>query len=369
MKYASLVLLTALALGACSHQQPAEEPAAKKGDTLQLAANSPKLAFLKVATVEEAAPGSAVTLTGKVTFDEDHTQRIASPVDGRATKILVQLGDKVKPGQSVVGLSSPMIGQLQADAQKAQKTVELEQREVDRAKRLFDTGAGSEKELQEQEADLARAKADQASAQAHLRSINVSASDPSVGVSLHTQIGGIVVERNVLIGQEVRADATTPLLTVSDLGTVWVMMDVYEQDLGLVKNGGGVTVRVPAYPGRGFDGTVTHVGDVLDPNSRTVKVRCTVPNGDGLLKPEMFAKAELKDTSGAKVIVLPASAVLTDSSKQVVMIVEPGNNYRPRPVEVGPEVNGQVRVLSGLKPGEQVVTDGAIYLKDEFDSR
>ncbi len=201
-----------------------------------------------------------------------------------------------------------------------------------------------------------------------LRSLNLSGAGPGVSASLRARIEGTVVERNILVGQEVRSDAPTPLLTISDLGTVWVQADVYEQDLGVVAQGGSVNIRVPAYPGEPFPGTVSHVGDVLDPTTHTVKIRCVVPNPGGRLKPEMFARIDLASTGQRKAILLPSRAILTDSQHTRVIVASDDNVYRQRIVETGPEVEGNVRVLSGIRAGEKVVTEGAIFLKREMES-
>jgi len=177
-----------------------------------------------------------------------------------------------------------------------------------------------------------------------------------------------VVERNILVGQEIRADGTAPLLTITDLSTVWVQADVYEQDLGLVAQGGSVNVRVPAYPGEAFPGKIDHVGEVLDPVSHTVKLRCVVPNPGNRLKPEMFAKIELTDVGQQKTILLPSKAILTDGERTKVIVASEGNVYRQRVVVVGPEIEGKVRVQTGINPGEKIVTDGAIFLKREMES-
>jgi cobalt-zinc-cadmium efflux system membrane fusion protein len=334
-------------------------------DFIRLDPGNPKLDFVKIEVVKESEAAPLVQLTGRVTFDEEHTQRVASPVDGRATSLLVRPGDKVRVGQSLIELSSPQVGTLQADAQKAQSDLSVAQKAMDRANTLKPEGAVSDKEYGQSEADLRKAKADVARTNAQLKSLGISASEPAVNVALHAQVSGTIVERNILVGQEVRADQATPLLTVTNLEVVWVLADVYEQDLGLVQAGAEVTVRVPAYPGTDFKGKVGHVGDVVDAVTRTVKLRCVVPNPGGRLKPEMFAKIELRDTSGRKVIQIPANAVVIDGDKTRVLVASEGNLFRPRQVEVGPEVDGVVRVLGGVKAGEKIVTDGALFLSHD----
>lgn len=365
-----LVVAAIAALCACSPRistSTAEASPAPIG-SLRIEPASPKLGFVKIELVEESEAAAAVVLTGRVTFDEDRTQRVASPIDGRVTLVQVHLGDHVKVGQSVVELNSPTVGQFQAEAQKAKEALTLTEAEYNRAKRLRDSGAGSDKEVFQTEAEYIKAKADLARASAQLRSLGISASDPNVRISVRARVAGTVVERNALVGQEVRADATTPLMTISNLDTVWIQADVYEQDLELVQLGAPVIAYVPAYPDHGFEGSVAHVGDVLDPSSRTVKIRCVVPNPATKLKPEMFAKIELKAASGKRLVV-PTSAVLSDSKPPKVIVVTDDSVYSLRTVEIGPEANGKVRVLAGLRAGERLVTHGALYLKSEIEGR
>src|SRR5262249_27734363 len=160
-------------------------------------------------TLEETEAASSVILTGRVSFDEDHTQRVASPLDGRATALLVKPGDKVTVGQGLIELSSPQVAQMQADAQKATQDLTIAQRTVERQEKLHRDGAVSDKDFLQSKADLAKLTSDVARSNAQLRALGVSASDPAVGVALRARVAGTVVERNVLVGQEVRADATT----------------------------------------------------------------------------------------------------------------------------------------------------------------
>jgi len=356
---------------ACGHKGGTEagQANAAERDSVTIEKSSPRMQFLKIEEVAESDGAGTVSLTGRVAFDEDHTQRVSSPLSGRATALLVKPGDKVRVGQSLIQISSPEVGQLQADAQKSQQDMLIAQRTVERAHKLKVDGAVSDKDLAQAEADLHKATSESARAMAHLSSLGVSATDPNVGASISARVAGTVVERNVLVGQEIRSDATTPLLTISNLDNVWVLADVYEQDLAAVQLGAKVGVRVPAYPSETFPGTIEHLGDMVDPTSRTVKLRCSVPNPNQRLKPEMFAKVDLTSTGGGKVIVIPSRAVLNDSEHSRVITVGDESTFRMRIVEVGPESNGKVRVFNGLKPGEKIVTEGALFVKNEIDNR
>jgi cobalt-zinc-cadmium efflux system membrane fusion protein len=368
----ALVAVLIAASAACnkSHGEEAGPSAPDKPrDFIRYADGHAPLDFIKIETVAEHAGATSVSLPGKVSFDEEHTQRVASPIDGRAIGILVKLGDRVKAGQPLVQLSSPNVGLIQADAQKASSDLSVAEKATERVHKLQAEGAIAEKEVAMSEGELRKAHADYARATAQLRSLGLTASDPAVGAALRAQIAGIVVERNVLVGQEVRADQTTPLLTITSLDTVWVMADAYEQDLGLVSDGDVVAIRVPAYPGETFPGRVTHIGEVVDPATRTVKIRCVVPNPGHKLKPEMFAKVDVRDGGRRKMITVPSKAVLSEGDKALVVVALEGNVFRARRVDVGPETEGQVRILGGLNPGEKIVTDGAIFMKREIENQ
>ena len=325
--------------------------------------------FIKIETVQEVSGATSISLPGRVSFDEDHTQRVASPIDGRAVGILVKAGDRVRAGQPLLQLSSPSVGQIQADAQKALSDLSVSEKATERVHKLQAEGAVAEKEVAQSEGDLRKARSDHARATAQLKALGVSPSDPAVNAALRAQIAGIVVERNVLVGQEVRADQGTPLLTISSLDMVWVLADVYEQDLALVAEGDTVTIQVPAYPGEKFGGRVGHIGDVVDPATRTVKIRCVVPNKDHRLKPEMFAKVDVADNGRRKIIGIATKAVLTDGDKTYVIVATEGNVFRLHRVDVGPESEGHIRVLGGLTTGEKIVTEGAIFMKREIENQ
>jgi cobalt-zinc-cadmium efflux system membrane fusion protein len=366
----SLALALSLAAG-CTHleEPPSAQAAERSRDFVQLDPKSPRLDFIKVEVVKESDSGGKVTLPGRVGFDEDRTQRVASPIDGRVVGLLVKLGDRVKAGQPLLELSSPHVGQIQSDAQKALTDLSVAQKGIERLHKLQGIGAASEKEVAQAEGDFKKAKSDYARAEAQLKALGISASDPAVNVALRAQIPGVVVERNVLQGQEVRSDGAAALLTISSLDSVWVLGDAYEQDLGLVTDGAAVSVRVPAYPGETFPGRVKHIGEVVDSTSRTVKIRCVVDNPAHRLKAEMYAKIDVDTPRGAKLIAVPSKAVLNDGDKAMVVIATEGNIFRTRVIQVGPEVDDTVRVISGLTPGEKIVTSGAIFMKQEIDSR
>ncbi len=362
------LLVAGLFAAGCGHIESesaaASSPAPK--DAILLPAGHPQRAFLKIEPVVESEASGSLSLTGRIAFDEDHTQRVASPIDGRVISLSVEPGAHVKAGQRLLELTSADVGRIQADAQKAMQDLGVAQKALDRVHKLRADGAVSDKELAQADADAKKALADVQRNSAQLKSLGISASDPAVNASLRAQISGTVVSRPVLVGQEIRADATDPLVTISNLDTVWVLADVYEQDLGLVSAGDHVTLHAVAYPNETFEGGIGYVGDVVDPMTRTVKLRCVFANPEHRLKPEMFAKVEVHTKPGKKVIMIPAKAVLNEGEVAKAIVEETPGVFRERSLEIGPEHDGRVRVLSGLRPSEKIVTDGALFLDNEL---
>jgi membrane fusion protein, heavy metal efflux system len=365
MSVCAVIAASALA-AACDHAAPEAQASERELPTDQTPPTKPDRSYLKTETVgeEDVQP---VTITGRVTFNEDRTQRVSTPIDGRVVTVDVQPSDRVRAGQTLFTLASPAVGQLQADALKAQHAYDVSSKALQRAEKLQAEGAVSDKEWSQLSAENKNAIAELARTQAQLKALNVSATDPTVRVEVRAQIAGTIAERNVLRGQEVRAGDTQPLVTISDIEhSVWVIGDVFEQDLALVREGAEVAVRVPAYPDEEFTGKVASISEVVDSTTHTMKIRCAVPNPGRKLKPEMFAKVVVKPLQGLRVATIPARAILEEGDQRKVIVCEGANQYALRTLALGPNCDGQVRVLAGVKPGETIVTDGALFLRREL---
>lgn len=372
-----MALLTALALCASACEHPGggaalagDEPepvATPSRDFLKLDPKSPRMDFLKIDVVRESDVPTTIAVLGRVSVDEDHTQRVASPIDGRVVALFVKPGQLVRAGQALLELSSPEVGHLQADAVKAAEDLSIGERAVVRAHRLRADGAVSEKDVAQIEADFQKARADVARSMAHLRALGISPDAPTVEVALRARIAGTVIERPALLGQEVRADGATPLVTISNLDRVWVLGSVYERDLSLIdEKDVPVTVRVAAYPDESFPGRVISVGEVVDPVTRAVELRCALDNPQHRLKPSMFASIDVPSGGGRRFISVPGHAVLAAGEKYEVIVASEGNVFRARQVQVGSETGDRVRILRGLTPGEKIVVEGALFLKREL---
>jgi cobalt-zinc-cadmium efflux system membrane fusion protein len=357
--------LTLLFLCACPASEEKKTEEAEEADSLDFSKHQDALKYVRIEAVKKETIRPQIQLPGKISFDEDHTQRVAAPIDGRVHALRVKLGDKVKAGTPLIELSSPQVAQMQSDLRKAEEDAAVAKKNYERAKSLLNDGAISAKDFAQAEADQRKSEAEVQRVRSQLAVLGIS-DHATVIASLSAQVPGAVVERNVLPGQEVRADSAQALLTVSDLSQVWALADVYEADLSLVDPGDQVEVRVPAYPDDVFKGKVIYVGDVVDPTMRTVKVRCAIANPDGKLKPEMFAQVKVDAGEDLSTILVPSAAVLTNGDKNEVVASSADHKFRVRQVKVGPEMDGRVRVYEGLKEGEVIVTRGALFARQEI---
>jgi cobalt-zinc-cadmium efflux system membrane fusion protein len=299
--------------------------------------------------------------TGRIAYDEDHTQRITSPLSGRVVAVHVKLGDTVKAGDALLTLASPEATQLWGEAQRAKLAFGAAQKHMKRVRALKEDGAIAERDVLTAEAELTLAASAAQSAQAHLQALGLSLTGTGQQAVLRAHGSGRITARQVAPGQEVRSDGPEPLLVISALDHVWLLADIFEQDLAYVAEGAPLQLRVPAYPKQVFDATVDHISDTVDPQSRTIKVRAVIHNPDHRLKPDMFAAVSLSQAA-ADLLFVPSAALLSGRDGAQVLVVDPQNVVSVRPVTVGPLAAGQYRILGGLSEGERIITKGAPFV-------
>jgi membrane fusion protein, heavy metal efflux system len=334
-----------------------------QGGKLQFPANHPQLASL---VVTDALPSKAlvVDLPAKLVWNESRTQRVYAAFAGRVTRINADVGQQVTGGAVLAQLASPDFGVAQADTAKALADVRLTERSLQRQKELLEAGIIARKELEQSEAEAARAQAELSRAQARTR-LYGSASGVNQQLQLTAGLGGIVVERNLNPGQEVRPDQSgpgvPPLFVITDPTQLWVQIDARESEAGTLRPGVSFSLLVPAMPGKSFDGTVIAAADFIDPSTRTIKIRGLVSNTDRTLKAEMLATARVERHLGPGVL-LPAQAALLLGSKHYVFVRVAPSTFERREVELGFQGPREVVVSKGLEVGEQVVSENALLL-------
>jgi cobalt-zinc-cadmium efflux system membrane fusion protein len=372
----SLVLVVLLfTLVACGRgEQPAPSDAAtppQGRDGSQKPDQSPRV---ETAVVEFSQSRQALTLAGKVAYGEDRYSRISSPLQGRVVEVRAHLGDRVKAGAVLLVIDSPDIAQAYSEYVKEDSDLRYATRAYELAKDLYDDKAMPLKDLKQAENELVKARAEFRRAKERLLSLRVSAEELNKPLDkqqitsrfeMKSPLTGTVVERAVTPGQSVGGDPSQVLFTVADLDMLQVVADLYERDLSLVKEGQFAKVNVEAYPGVDFPATIAAIGDIVDPTSRTIKVRAWVNNEEHKLKPEMFARLQLEVGEAAQFLVVPREAVLEVDSKQFVYVVDSQNRYIKQEVKVASISPDQVRILEGLTRGQRIVTKGAVLIKGQ----
>jgi len=363
--------ITIFVLTGCHKPPPAAESTDVRveGGKVVVTPGSPPASAIMVAT--STLPATAVmSLNGRLVWDDNATTRLFTPFSGRVTKIPVEAGERVEAGALLALIASPDYGQAQADARRAATDLVLAERTLLRVRDLFAHGAAPQKDLQSAEADMERARFERQRAAERLALYGADTNGVDQAYVFRSPIAGVLVEKNINPGAELRADLmlanapqlSAPQFVVTDPERLWVLVDVPERDQARVRVGQTLTVRSANLPGQAFTGRVDVVGDGLDPNTRTVKVRGSLANPGRLLKAEMFVKAEVPLPPELGVAV-PARAVFLRGEKHCVMVEDPPGHYARREVALGTQRGDQILVTSGLEAGQRVVTEGAMLLE------
>jgi membrane fusion protein, heavy metal efflux system len=382
------MLLAFIVSGGC--RRSANPPANSASQNGSPAVQSAQSTGIETELVATQAIAGIIPATGKILVPEDRVAMIGPVNQGRIVRLYAGQGSRVRRGQKLADLESADIDQAEADYLKALADyenarrssvaeVKLAQATYDRTRLLYEKTITAGKNLQQAEHDLDVAKASAensvngtkaalTAARRHLlilglkdSTIDSLASKPDLAAvfSLNSPIDGIVVERNATVGATVGTDAN--LFKIIDISRVWIDANVFEKDLQRVRMGQGVKVTVPAFPGSTFSGRVILVNSIVDPDTRTVKVRTEVPNPDGRLKPDMFANVEIVTDVNRAAISIPQSAVLNDGGKTVVFVAE-GNGYKKREVHLGIQSGDRVEIVEGLNAGDKLVVKGNYLL-------
>jgi membrane fusion protein, heavy metal efflux system len=353
----------AFALVACGEKEKDAPPqfTVEQHSVVIFPPGSPQAASITSVPIEPRRD-MVVRFTGRLVWNEDRTVRVYAPFGGRVSRIAVRPGDRVKPGQTLAVIAAPEFGMAQAEARKAEQDYALAQKNLARVQELFNAGVAPAKDLQAAQADLARTASERQRTHAKLK-LYGNAQTLDQTLALRSPIAGVVVERNLNPGQEIRPDnqGERGLFVVSDPAKLWFLLDVSEKDVGLVKPGTNVSITTTSLGAERVQGTVLHVADIVDSQSRTVKVRGVV-DGDERLKAEMYITAELRVPAPGGFLV-PARAVYLRGEQHYVFVDHGDGRYARRAVLAGPLTDGYQVVLQGLAASDKVVLDGSLLLE------
>jgi cobalt-zinc-cadmium efflux system membrane fusion protein len=313
----------------------------------------------KLAKVESRSLPTELTANGTVNTDITRTIHVTSLGSGRVVDVKVRLGDFVKKGQILLTISSPDLASANADYHKALADETLARKALDRAQELYSHGAMASKDLEAAQDTEDKAKVDVQTAAEHVRVLGGDPDHFSPFIELRAPVSGSIVEQNVAGFEGIKSLDNTPnLFTIADLSQVWVLCDVFENDLGEVRVGDSSEIRLNAYPDRVFRGKVADISRVLDPNTRSAKVRIVLSNRDGALRPGMFATATFRSRKLHDRVVVPATAVMRLQDKDWVFRKEAPNQFRRVEVHAANATADGSQVLEdGLHSGDEVIAD------------
>lgn len=327
-----------------------------------------QMSHVQVVKIQPTTLTRVLRLTGAVAYNAFRTTPVITQVSGPVSRVVVVPGQTVHLGEPMLYVSSPDYSQLRSNYLKAKDAHALAQMAYDRAKDLYDHGAIALQNLEQAQSAEVQASGDLAAAQAALKVLGITDPDslikspPSFEVPVKAPIGGLVVEQDVAVGQLIQP-GSTQCFVISDTSNVWVLVNVYQKDLPYVRVGEQVTIQTDTYP-EVFHGRISYVAASLDPSTRTLQARIDTNNPGGKLKKDMYVVAALQAGTIPNAIALPDAAVLRDSENQpFVYAAVSQNQFGRRSVTLGESLNGQTEVTSGLKPGDQVIGDGSLFLQ------
>jgi cobalt-zinc-cadmium efflux system membrane fusion protein len=393
MRQAALTFTMAVMLAACGGSPPSPAPgsaAAKAGAaapaTSPAAASAAggaaaptyftvstdQLAHLKIAPVAKATWAATVHTTGTVDWDNDHTTQAITQVSGPIARIVADTGTRVKAGDPLLYVATADISNAISTYRKAKNRFDLAQHMLDRSKDLFEHKALAQRDLESAEADYNDAATDLQTSLQALKVLGVvqaeisEAEKQNVAIKpelvMRAPLAGTVVQKMVLPGQFIQAGVTAAFV-ISNTSTVWVQGHVYDKDLTSVHVGDKVDERNASFPDT-FHGVISYIGDMLDPATRTTPVRIVTQNPNGLLKKDLFIDVVIHDKTTKDVLVVPTAAVLYDEQNFpfVYLQVESGK-FAQRLVRLGGQQGDDTEVVSGLKAGDPVVSQGSVFLQ------
>ena len=374
-------------------RQPAPETEAEHTDVelppgvVELSEESQKNGQVQLVAATTTTLPVTIDVTGVVAPDEARVAALRPLARGLVQRVLVRLGDRVEQGQALVVYDNIELGELvgaylseRAALRQAEADRDVKRQALERAEQLIKLEAIAQQtldlrraEFRSAEAAVSSQTAKSAKVEEQLHRFGLSDKDLTALASgggvhressqstLRAPFPGIVTKYDVAVGE--LAEPDRELLTIANLSTVWVQGDLYEKDFAKVRPGVDVSVRVDAYPDRVFVGRLTYVGDIIDPTSRTAKIRCVVQNQDGALKLDMFAKLAVPTAGVRSAVLVPTAAVQTVDNQTVVFVAKEATRFERRDVQVGPAAGDMVEIVSGLTAGERLVGAGSFYLK------
>lgn len=304
--------------------------------------------------------------SASLAYDETKTLRLTSPISGRVLSEPLPLGSQVAKGDVVLKLDSPDFNDALSALEKATANQKLSKESFARAQRLFDAKVMSRKDYEQELDGLTQANSEFERARKYLEKLGVQAGGVSMQTGafhLRSPLAGTITEIKVNPGMEVRPELTDPLYVISDLSQLWLWIDVFEKDIAKIAVGQPITVRVASWPDYAFYGKVDYISQVVNPQTRSIQVRCQLDNSEFKLRPAMHAQVSIRNLNQQPNLQVPLTAVVTEGEKHYVFLRVSHDRFRWQEVNLGMRFAQTALVKSGLTKGDQVISNGALALR------
>ena len=388
-----IIFLTLLIFAFCGSGQkeipppsPEENPESHEHQELKVSPEKQIEWGIEIGEASEVAVSSRINLPGILALNQNQTAHISSFAEGKVLSVSADLGHRVGKGQILLTLNSPEFAQAQASFLQARAKFNLSRKEYERAKMLLEEKAIEQREYQRRESEYEKAMTETGVLGSNLHSFGLDhdqidkliekceslnpdgylceVANPNLNIS--SPIRGKVIFRDVIVGEHIEPKKV--LYTVSDLSTLWALLDAYEKDLAFIDKKSKVTIKSSIYPEKEFEGKIIYISDLIDEKLRTAKIRVEVENRDSLLKPNMYIQGIIENKSETQQsLAVPEEAVQNINGEKIVFILEEEGVFAVREVELGEKIGGQRIIAKGLKGGEKIVVKGAFNLKAELN--
>lgn len=333
-------------------------------DSVSLKSGAPQWQVLKLGVVGTTSTDLTDPVPARIVIDETRSSKVGVPLSGRVLSVFVELGQKVRSGDALFSVAGPEIADLRAEREKADLELESAHAALERVHAMVQSRSLPAKEELAAQRDAREAEVAARLAAAKLESLKVSSTSENEFTVLAPR-NGVVVEKNVLPGQAVAPDASAALMAIADLSTIWVVADLFEAEASQVREGAVAEVTSPSIPDLAIEGRVQMVSSVVDPNRHTVPIRVELPNVDGALRPNVYARVRFGVSHPGNSVEVPATSLVSDGEHQYVYLQTRPGTFTRREVVAGSVHDGRVPILKGLAVGDTVVVEGAILLDNQ----
>lgn len=359
-QYLALSLVALSILSACGkkEQQVEENKKFVLSDSMQH--------MITIDTVRNCNVADEISLSGEISFNENNVVKVFPRSSGQIIESRVSLGDKVHKGQVLAVIKSADVAGNFSDLSSANADLAIAKRQMDNAQSLYKNGISSEREYVEAKQNYEKALATRNKVQSVININSGGMTSASGTYSLTSPIDGYIVEKKIATGSFIRPDMGDNLFTISDLKNVWVYANVYEADIPKVKEGYSVRVIPMSYPDKVMIGKIDKISQVLDPQSKAMRVRVTLDNSNMLLKPEMFAKVIVSNEEGDRSICIPTAALVANEGKDYVVVYNGNDDLKIAEVSILKTVNEKTYITSGVEPGQKLITKNQILIFNQL---